>query len=81
MYLWGSATVLEEACRDLHAEGGHLPPLGEITASSEWQTLLTAGGYEPASGADAQQFTQEFAQMTEDYIRYLTIEGLFFYEQ
>ena len=56
-------------------------PLGEITASPEWQTLLTAGGYEPASGADAQQFTQEFAQMTEDYIRYLTIEGLFFYEQ
>ena len=56
-------------------------PLGEITASPEWQTLLAAGGYEAASGADAQQFTQEFAQMTEDYIRYLTIEGLFFYEQ
>lgn len=51
-----------------------------LLAQEAAQALLEAAGYTPGTQLDSVAFTQEVQALFQDYIQYLTNEGLFFYE-
>lgn len=51
-----------------------------LAADETVQALLTSAGYTPASSKDSAAFAEEVKALFQDYIQYLTNEGLFFYE-
>ncbi|MBR0229540.1 MAG: hypothetical protein IJQ62_14425 [Clostridia bacterium] len=48
---------------------------------SAWQALLAQGGYNGAPCPEEAEFAKQVKDLFADYVRYLTSEGLFFYEQ
>ncbi len=54
--------------------------LADICAADAWSALLVDGGYTRNGYEGEEAFTAEVQALIADYIRYLTNEGLFFYE-
>ncbi len=52
-----------------------------LNETPEGREMLSDAGYTPGSGLDAEEFTGEVKALFAEYVRYLTNEGLFFYEQ
>lgn len=55
--------------------------LSDICQTEEWAALLSQGGYESAPLPERAQFEEDVKDLFAAYVRYLTNEGLFFYEQ
>ena len=55
--------------------------LNAACADPAWQELLAKGGYDGAPCPQEAEFAGQVKDLFSDYVRYLTNEGLFFYEQ
>ncbi len=55
--------------------------LPAVCAGEEWLSLMDEAGYTSAPCLDQPAFEAEVTALFADYVRYLTNEGLFFYEQ
>ncbi len=53
----------------------------DACAEPAWQELLAQGGYNGAPCPEEAEFARQVKDLFADYVRYLTNEGLFFYEQ
>ena len=52
-----------------------------ICGTDAYRALLAAGHYEDVPCPEQKVFAEEVRQLVADYVRYLTNEGLFFYEE
>ena len=77
--LWQGVFVQRQGADALAARLAEALPA--ICEAPGWQALLQAGGYTGEMALDQASFARTVQDLYEDYVRYLTNEGLFFYEE